>query len=93
MSHSVPNAVVVRVPGKVNLQLSVGPKESDGFHGVVTVFQAISLFDDVTISRTEIGSGISVKISLRRLRLKLGIARKTLLIFKVEASLERSEGL
>ena len=30
--------VVVRVPGKVNLQLSVGPKEDDGFHGVVTVF-------------------------------------------------------
>jgi 4-diphosphocytidyl-2-C-methyl-D-erythritol kinase len=63
MSHVVPNAVVVRVPGKVNLQLSVGPKESDGFHGVVTVFQAISLFDDVTVSRADIGAGISITIS------------------------------
>ncbi len=63
MSNSVPNAVVVRVPGKVNLQLSVGPKESDGFHGLVTVFQAISLFDDVTISRSDIGAGITLAIS------------------------------
>ena len=63
MSHIVPNAVVVRVPGKVNLQLSVGPKESDGYHGVVTVFQAISLFDDVTVSRADVDDGITIAIS------------------------------
>jgi 4-diphosphocytidyl-2-C-methyl-D-erythritol kinase len=33
-------------------QLSVGPKESDGYHEVVTVFQAISLFDNLKISRS-----------------------------------------
>jgi 4-diphosphocytidyl-2-C-methyl-D-erythritol kinase len=43
------SGVVVKVPGKVNLQLSVGPKESDGFHEVVTVFQAIALYDEVTV--------------------------------------------
>lgn len=42
----------VQVPAKVNLQLSVGPKESDGYHEVVTVFQAISLFDNLKISRS-----------------------------------------
>ena len=42
-------SVTVRVPAKVNLQLSVGPKESDGYHNLVSVFQAISIFDDVTI--------------------------------------------
>jgi 4-diphosphocytidyl-2-C-methyl-D-erythritol kinase len=63
MMPRVPNSVVVRVPGKVNLQLSVGPKEDDGFHGVVTVFQAISLFDEVTVTRCEPGTGISVEIS------------------------------
>ena len=40
------------MPAKVNLQLSVGPKESDGYHEVVTVFQAISLFDNLKISRS-----------------------------------------
>jgi 4-diphosphocytidyl-2-C-methyl-D-erythritol kinase len=44
--------VEVQVPAKVNLQLSVGPKESDGYHEVVTVFQAISLFDNLKISRS-----------------------------------------
>lgn len=63
MSPLAPVSVVVRVPGKVNLQLSVGPKEDDGFHGIVTIFQAISLFDDVTVTRGEPGSGISVEIS------------------------------
>ncbi len=46
---SVPSAVTVRVPAKVNLQLAVGPLRPDGFHGVVTVYQAISLFDEVTV--------------------------------------------
>ena len=46
-------SVEVQVPAKVNLQLSVGPKESDGYHEVVTVFQAISLFDNLRISRSD----------------------------------------
>jgi 4-diphosphocytidyl-2-C-methyl-D-erythritol kinase len=41
--------VVVRVPAKINLQLSVGPLGHDGFHDLVTVFQAVSLFDEVTV--------------------------------------------
>jgi 4-diphosphocytidyl-2-C-methyl-D-erythritol kinase len=40
--------VTVRVPGKVNLHLSVGPRRPDGYHDVTTVFQAVSLYDDVT---------------------------------------------
>jgi 4-diphosphocytidyl-2-C-methyl-D-erythritol kinase len=43
------SAVTVRVPAKVNLQLSVGPLRPDGYHGVVTVYQAISLHDEVTV--------------------------------------------
>ena len=46
-------SVTVQVPAKVNLQLSVGPKESDGYHQVVTVFQAISLFDNIKISEAD----------------------------------------
>ncbi len=55
--------VTARVPAKVNLQLSVGPLGSDGFHEVTTVFQAISLFDDVTVATAEINDGIKISIT------------------------------
>jgi 4-diphosphocytidyl-2-C-methyl-D-erythritol kinase len=41
-------AVIVRVPAKVNLALSVGPRRADGYHDLVTVFHAVSLYDEVT---------------------------------------------
>ena len=41
--------VTARVPAKINLQLAVGPLRADGYHGLVTVFHAISLFDEVTV--------------------------------------------
>lgn len=53
-------SVEVQVPAKVNLQLAVGPKESDGYHEVVTVFQAISLLDTVKVSDA---SEFSISIS------------------------------
>lgn len=46
----MPSSAVVRVPGKINLQLSVGPLQRDGFHPVATVFQAVSLCDDVKVA-------------------------------------------
>ncbi len=55
--------VVVRTPAKVNLQLAVGPPGEDGFHEVTTVFQAISLFDDVSIKLAKQGSGTSLTLS------------------------------
>jgi 4-diphosphocytidyl-2-C-methyl-D-erythritol kinase len=55
--------VTARVPAKVNLQLSVGPLGADGFHEVTTVFQAISLFDDVTVATAEKGEGIKISIT------------------------------
>jgi 4-diphosphocytidyl-2-C-methyl-D-erythritol kinase len=46
-------SVTVRVPAKINLQLAVGPLRPDGYHGLVTVFHAVSLFDDVTVTTAE----------------------------------------
>jgi 4-diphosphocytidyl-2-C-methyl-D-erythritol kinase len=40
--------VTVRVPAKLNLQLAVGPPRPDGYHDLVTVFHAVSLYDEVT---------------------------------------------
>jgi 4-diphosphocytidyl-2-C-methyl-D-erythritol kinase len=56
-------SVTVRVPAKVNLQLSVGPKEADGYHNLVSVFQAISIFDDITIKLGEPGSGLTISVA------------------------------
>lgn len=48
-AHLDPVPVTVRVPGKVNLELLVGPLRPDGFHTLSTVFQAVSLHDHVTV--------------------------------------------
>lgn len=42
-------AVTVRAPAKLNLQLAVGPARPDRYHDLVTVFHAVSLFDEVTV--------------------------------------------
>jgi 4-diphosphocytidyl-2-C-methyl-D-erythritol kinase len=47
------DSVTARVPAKVNLQLSVGPLREDGYHDLVTVFHAVSLFDEVAVTRAD----------------------------------------
>lgn len=46
-----PHTLIVRAPAKINLHLGVGGVQDDGYHPVVTVFQAIGLYDDVAVSR------------------------------------------
>jgi len=46
----VPPPVTVRVPAKVNLHLAVGDVRPDGYHDLVTIFQALSLADEVTVA-------------------------------------------
>jgi 4-diphosphocytidyl-2-C-methyl-D-erythritol kinase len=45
---TIVTGVTVRVPAKLNLQLAVGPPRADGYHHLVTVFHAVSLFDEIT---------------------------------------------
>jgi 4-diphosphocytidyl-2-C-methyl-D-erythritol kinase len=40
----------VRVPAKINLYLGVGPVRPDGYHELVTVFQAVDLYDEIVVS-------------------------------------------
>src|SRR3954451_19682004 len=47
------DAVTARAPAKVNLHLAVGPLRDDGFHDLTTVFHAIGLFDEVTVTRAD----------------------------------------
>jgi 4-diphosphocytidyl-2-C-methyl-D-erythritol kinase len=51
--------VTVRVPAKVNLHLGVGDVRKDGKHELVTVYQAVSLYDEVTV---EPDDGLSVRV-------------------------------
>ncbi|HEY6787902.1 MAG TPA: 4-(cytidine 5'-diphospho)-2-C-methyl-D-erythritol kinase, partial [Trebonia sp.] len=50
------------VPGKINLQLAVGPLRPDGYHDLVTVFHAVSLSDEVTVAPADTGTD-SVAVS------------------------------
>lgn len=65
MLSAVPPPVTVRVPAKINLHLAVGPLGDDGFHELVTVFHAVSLFDEVTVTASDepgievLGEGVS----------------------------------
>jgi 4-diphosphocytidyl-2-C-methyl-D-erythritol kinase len=43
-------SITVRAPAKINLLLGVSPARADGYHPLDTVYQAISLYDDVTVS-------------------------------------------
>ena len=55
-------AVTVRVPGKVNIYLGVGPKEFSGFHELATIFQSVSVYDDITVSSAD---SFSISVSGR----------------------------
>jgi 4-diphosphocytidyl-2-C-methyl-D-erythritol kinase len=55
-----PAQVVVRAPAKVNVSLAVGPRRPDGFHGLSTVYLAVSLFDTVTAGP---GDGLSLEVT------------------------------
>jgi 4-diphosphocytidyl-2-C-methyl-D-erythritol kinase len=49
MASATPPAadVHVRVPAKINLALKVGARRADGYHPLATVYQAVSLYDEV----------------------------------------------
>lgn len=49
--------LTVRAAAKINLHLGVGAPREDGFHPLETVYQAISLYDDVTLAP---GAGVQV---------------------------------
>ncbi|MBT0770566.1 4-(cytidine 5'-diphospho)-2-C-methyl-D-erythritol kinase [Kineosporia sp. J2-2] len=55
-------AVIVRAPAKINLELRVGPVRDDGYHELATVFHAVGLFDDLTARATEPGAGVSITV-------------------------------
>lgn len=45
--------LTVRSAAKINLRLGVGSSRPDGFHTLRTVYQAVSLYDDLTVAPAE----------------------------------------
>ncbi len=41
--------LTVRVPAKLNLGLAVGALRADGYHPLQTIFQAVSVYDELTV--------------------------------------------
>ena len=78
--------VTARVPAKINLSLSVGPLRPDGFHELVTLYQAIALFDDVTVtlkpkderSTVEVTGEYATSVPLDESNLAYGAAMRVL---------------
>jgi 4-diphosphocytidyl-2-C-methyl-D-erythritol kinase len=44
-------SIVIQCPAKLNLFLSVGPKDHRGYHPLRSVFQAVSLYDELHLER------------------------------------------
>ncbi len=55
-------SVRVRAPGKINVSLQVGPPREDGYHGIASVFLAVSLYEEVTATETA-GDSITVTVN------------------------------
>ncbi len=47
------NALVARAPAKLNLFLEVVGKRPDGYHELVTIMQAVSIYDEISFERTD----------------------------------------
>lgn len=48
-----PASVKVKTPAKINLLLHIKGKRSDGYHEIVTVMQAVDLFDELLIEKAD----------------------------------------
>lgn len=56
-------SVTARAPAKVNLHLGVGALRADGFHPLVTVYHAVGLCDEVTVTAAPPGHGWQVTMT------------------------------
>ena len=47
--------IKIKSPAKINLGLKVIGKRSDGYHNIETIFQMVSLYDDITLTESDTG--------------------------------------
>ncbi len=51
--ETIPRGLRVLAPAKVNLHLEIGARREDGFHEVDSIFQAVSLYDELEFIRLQ----------------------------------------
>jgi 4-diphosphocytidyl-2-C-methyl-D-erythritol kinase len=61
--------VTVRSPAKVNLGLSVGSLDPEGYHRIATIFHAVSLYDEVKARPSDTPGEITVTVTGEGMRL------------------------
>ena len=55
-------SITVRAPAKINLHLGVGAPREDGFHPLTSVYQAVGVYDDLTVGEAD-GWSVDVTVS------------------------------
>ncbi|MGC8736148.1 MAG: 4-(cytidine 5'-diphospho)-2-C-methyl-D-erythritol kinase [Dissulfurimicrobium sp.] len=55
--------LTVKAPAKINLFLRIIKKREDGYHNIVTIFQKISLWDEITLAISKKERGICLECS------------------------------
>lgn len=60
MGTSLRRSITVRAPGKINVYFRVGALQEDGYHEVASLYQAVSLFEEVT---AEPADGFSLRFT------------------------------
>ena len=58
------SSVTLRAYAKINISLDVVGKREDGYHLLESVFQGISLYDEVQVTREEGNGGIRITCNL-----------------------------
>ena len=61
------DVVYKKARAKINLTLNVNDKREDGYHNIESVFQKISLYDELYIKRGNLTSGICIKSNVKEL--------------------------
>ena len=54
--------LTVRAPAKINLHLGVGAPREDGFHPLTSVYQAVGVYDDLSVADAD-GWSVDVSVS------------------------------
>lgn len=62
-ADDVLDSVTVRAAAKINLHLGVGAPRADGYHPLITHYQAVGLCDDVTAQAVGAGASLELRLS------------------------------
>jgi 4-diphosphocytidyl-2-C-methyl-D-erythritol kinase len=55
------NTILMHAPAKVNLHLDVGSQRPDGYHSLISLFQAVSLYDTISFHTIGEGRGCNIR--------------------------------